>query len=156
MKGRIIQGHSKTFHTETVVLDSADTEMLPTYFQTHTCIISFHLQSFIRAGTLQCSTGQTKKMKKMWCSCQNHLPQSQIRFCLCGSFHAPCKQWGIPHPFKGLLQFSKNMLSQTATSSEFCAAKKHHLSCSLLLSWAKEHVRLCHLWAGFSVSGKCT
>lgn len=38
--------------------------MLPTYFQTQTSIISFHLQSFNRAGTLKYSTGKTKKMKK--------------------------------------------------------------------------------------------
>lgn len=47
-----------------MVLDSADTEMLPTYFQTQTSIISFHLQSFNRAGILQYSTGQTKIWKK--------------------------------------------------------------------------------------------
>lgn len=46
------------------MLASAETEMLPTYFQTQTSIISFHLQSFNRAGTLKCSTGKTKKMKK--------------------------------------------------------------------------------------------
>lgn len=73
----------------------------------------------------------------------------------CGSFFAPWKQQGIPHPIKGLLQFAKDMFFQTATFSEFWAAKKHHLSCSLILSWAKAHVRLCHLQAGLSVPGKC-
>lgn len=136
-----------------MALDSADTEMLPTYFQTLTSIISFHLQSFNKTATLQCSTGQTKKM---WCSCQNHLPQSQIRFCLCGSFLAPCKQQGSLHPNKGLLHFSKNMLFQATTFSEFWVAKKHHLSCSLYWAEPKKYIRLCHLWAGLSVSGKRT
>lgn len=69
-----------------VLLDLADAEMLPTYFQTQTSIISFHLQSFNRADTLDHSTGKTKGNKEnMLLSCGIHLFQSQtrFRFCLC-------------------------------------------------------------------------
>lgn len=109
--------------------------MLPTYFQTLTSIISFHLQSFNKTGTLECSTGQTKKWKKCGTAAKIIPFQNQTKFCLCASFFALYKQQGIPHPNKGLLHFSKNMLFQTTTFSEFWAAKKHTSAAALY--WAE-------------------
>lgn len=90
----------------------------------------------------------------MLLSCWNYHSQSQIGFCSSHSFFAPHEQQGILHPVKSFLQLAKNVLFQTGTFSEFWAVKKPHLICSLILSWAKAHVRLCHLWAGSTASDK--